>query len=229
MADLNVPLATPPATPPAPEFGAISDLLGKLNESVSGLDERLNGFEETLAAITTPPPPPPTKEPEWKPQTWDEFPLKAKEVARQTFAELEAEKQTKQEQTLEQQKELQTQIDKDFDEQLSKLEKEGTIPPVANVADPNDKGKQARKELFALGIKYGTADLVAMANLRNDYTTAGYSFDPKEGKLIRSNPRPFGADAPVGSSARNVASGNKPTYKEIHGLSMDEMIRRFNT
>ena len=218
-----------PATPPPvaqEDISKISDTLSQLNDALAGITGRLDEFEDKLTVATTPVEPE-TPAPEWKPKTWDEFPLKAREVALKAWDEKETEKQEQEKTRQQQLSGLQEQIDKDFDTQLTQLEKEGVIPAVKDVKDPNDAGKQARKELFALGIKYNSPDLVSMASLRTDYVSAGYTFDPKEGKLIKSNPRPFGADAPVGSSARSSTGANKPTYKEIHGLSMDEIVRRY--
>lgn len=229
---MSEPVNVPPVTPPATsETTAITELLGKLNESVQNLDDRLNGIEEQVQAVANPPlPPAPIEpEPEWKPKTWDEFPKLAEEVAKKTFQQIEDEKIKRDNDLVAQQKVLQEQIDADFDEQLTKLEKEGAIPPVGKMDDPNDAGKLARKELFAIGIKYGTPDLVAIAAMRNDQMAAGYTFNIEEKKWIKSNPSPFGAGAPVGSSSKTASVVGKPTYAEIHGLSMDEMVRRANT
>jgi hypothetical protein len=230
------PQNTPPEGTPDPnkDLSSIMEGITKLSDTVSDITNRLDTFDETLEGFKTAQPPagdtgeaqPPA--PKWKPKTWDEFPEKAKEVARQTFEEIEKEKIEKQEAIKKQKDELQSQIDSDFDNQLQKLEEDGAIPKVVNVKDPNDPGKQVRKELFALGIKYNSPDLVAMSELRNEWVGRGYSFDIKEGKWLRSNPEPFGASAPVGSSSSSAPSGTKPTYKEIHNLSMDEMVRRYN-
>jgi len=230
------PTGSPAAPTPSEDktFVAISDTLSKLGDSISGITERLDEFEETIGGLTPPPPPETqTTEPKWKPKVWDEFPEMAKTVAQQTYEEMratetqaaaeEVESNTKKE------KELLTQIDKDFDGQLESLEKDGMIPSVKDINDPNDEGRMARKELFAMGIKANSPDLVAMANYRNELIDLGLSFDIPSGKFIKSNPAPFGASAPVGSSARSTTTANKPTYKEIHNLSMDEIVRRYNS
>ena len=222
-----------PAAPTTPDFSEISKSIQGLTDLVGGINERLGGFEEQIAGLT--PEPDPQPEPEWKPKTWDEFPLKAKEVALQAWEEKEAERRKQEEEEKKQLDGLRTQMDQDFNTQLEKLEKEGVIPAVKDPKDAKDPGKIARKEIFGLGIKNSTSDLAAMAELRNDLLGAGFSIDmtdEKEGKvsvkLVKSNPRPFGADAPVGSSARSSSNANKASYKEIHGLSMDEMVRRYN-
>lgn len=242
---MNEPSNVPPTnTPPADDKALTSILegLSKLSDSVVGITERLDTFDETIEGIksaqTTPQPPAPvTPEPKWKPKTWDEFPAKAEEIAKdvveKTLEEKEAAKIKAQEDATAQAQALKDQIDQDFDNQFEVLQKNGAIPEVKDVKDPNDEGKVVRKELFALGIKYNSPDLVAMAQLRDEWVKNGYTLDlnvehPDQSKWIRSNPSPFGQHAPVGSSSKSAPSKSGPTYKEIHNLSMDEMIRRYN-
>lgn len=237
-----------PINPPAADDKALTSILeglGKLSDTVTNITERLDSFDETLEGIKTasvePTPPAPAPgtpaEPKWKPKSWDEFPAKAEEVAKtvveQTLKDKEDAKIKADEDAKAQAEALKTQIDQDFDNQFEVLQKNGAIPEVKDVKDPNDPGKQVRKELFALGIKYNSPDLVAMAQLRDEWVKNGYTLDlntekPNESKWIKSNPSPFGASAPVGSSAKSAPNKSGPTYKEIHGLSMDEMIRRYN-
>ena len=70
-----------PAAPTTPDFSEISKSIQGLTDLVGGINERLGGFEEQIAGLT--PEPDPQPEPEWKPKTWDEFPLKAKQDALQ--------------------------------------------------------------------------------------------------------------------------------------------------
>ncbi len=240
------PSATPPAEDPNKGLASILEGLGKLSDTVSTITERLDTFDETLegikqgagqpAAPATPAPGAPAA-PTWKPKTWDEFPQKAEEIAGavvdKKLKEREDAAVRETEEAKKQAEQLRSQIDEDFDRQFEALEKGGAIPSVADVKDPNDPGKVVRKELFALGIKYNSPDLVAMAQLRDEWVKNGYTLDlniqdPSKSKWIKSNPSPFGAGAPVASSSRSAASKTGPTYKEIHSLSMDEMIRRYN-
>lgn len=225
-------------TPPTNDLSSVLEGLTKLSESVTSITDRLDDFDTQIqeigkASATPEPPAPPETEPKWKPKTWDEFPEKAKEVAQQTYEEIEQKKLKDEEDAKKQAETLRTQIDEDFDKQFKDLVAEGTIPDVKDVKDPNDAGKLARKELFALGIKYNSPDLTAMANLRNEWIDKGYTLDlnikePNNSKWIKTNPSPYGKEAPVGSSSSAGNSKTGPTYKEIHGLSMDEMIRRYN-
>ena len=235
------PTNTPPANDPNKDLSSIMEGLGKLSDMVTGITSRLDEVDETVEALKNNPPAPATPEPPkpegWKPKTWDEFPAKAEEVAETVVERKLKEKEEAaikdQEDRVKQAEALKTQIDEDFDRQFEALEKGGAIPEVKDVKDPNDPGKTVRKELFALGIKYNSPDLVAMAQLRDEWTSNGYTLDldikdPGKSKWIKSNPSPFGANVPVGSSSRSAPSKTGPTYKEIHGLSMDEMIRRYN-
>ena len=238
------PIQSPAAPEPNKDLASILEGLTKLSDSVSTITERLDDFDTQIQEIgkasAEPPAPvaPVAPEPKWKPKTWDEFPAKAEEiaktVAKQTYAEIEAERLKAIEDKNKQVEDLHSQIDQDFDKQMELLEQHKAIPVVKDVNDPNDEGKKVRKELFALGIKYNSPDLVAMSQLRDEWVSNGYTFDmdvknPNNSKWIKSNPRPFGAGAPVGSSSSSAPSGNKPSYKDIHGLSMDEMIRRYNS
>ena len=244
------PIQSPaPAAPDDKALTSILEGLGKLSDTVTTITERLDGFDETLEGIKTgagapggEPAAPGTGEPapaapKWKPKTWDEIPAKTEEIATATVSKVLDEREKAKIQEVEDAKKqaetLKTQIDADFDAQFEALQTGGAIPEVKDVKDPNDEGKRVRKELFALGIKYNSPDLVAMAQLREEWVGNGYTLDldvehPDKSKWIKSNPSPFGATAPVGSSARSAPSKTGPTYKEIHNLSMDEMIRRYN-
>lgn len=240
---LNVPPTNPPADDPNKGLASILEGLTKLSDSVASITERLDSVDETVAGlkpaepVTPEPAPGAPVEPKWKPKSWDEFPTKAEEIAdavverklkEKDEAAIKANEDKEKEALL-----LKAQIDTDFDNQFEVLEKNKVIPPVKDVNSADDEGKRVRKELFALGIKYNSPDLVAMAQLREEWVGNGYTLDlniekPEQSKWIKSNPRPFGAGAPVGSSSAAGKSGTQPTYKEIHGLSMDEMIRRYN-
>ncbi|HJZ04275.1 MAG TPA: hypothetical protein VJ327_00235 [Patescibacteria group bacterium] len=211
------------------ELQAIQDSISKLGETVNTVMGRFDEFENKFSEISTPPDTtPPSNEPKWKPSTWDEFPEMAREVAKEVLTEAEQLRLQQQEDAKKQEQDVLSQIDKDFDSQLQKLESDGLIPPVKNANDPQDLGRLVRKELFALGVKYNSPDLTSMANLRNEFVSNGFSFDYKTGKILR-NPSPLGATAPVGSPSGVTGGNDKPSYKEIHALSMDEMIRRFNS
>ena len=222
------PQSTPVPDDKGKELQAIQDSIAKLGESVESVIGRVDNFETTLQGIASPPVvEEPAPQPKWQPKTWDEFPQMAEQVARQIVEETEAQKLAHAEEIKKQEQDVVTQIDKDFDATLQKLEDDGLIPSIKDAKNPDDPGKVVRKELFALGVKYNSPDLASMASLRNELVTNGFSFDYKSGKILR-NPSPLGAGAPVGSPSGNSGGGNKPSYKEIHALSMDEMIRRYN-
>jgi hypothetical protein len=224
-------------TPPAgEEQKALSETLTKLTEAVTGFDERIAGIESQIQTIVeppAPPAPPPPPEGAWVPKKWEEFITKAEEVAESVYQKKEEER-LKIEQNRETESEtIRTQIDDDFEKQIGTAVSQNLIPAVKDAANKEDAGVIARKELFALGIKYNTPDLMAMANLRRDQISAGYSVlmdkeHPENTKFIKSNPEPFGKYAPVGSSSTSNIGPGKPAYKDIHNLSMSEIVRRFN-
>lgn len=231
MPEPIAPAATPPA--PDPALTAISETLSKLSGAIDGLGERLNGFEEQMTALTPPADPnPPVDQPKWKPKDWDEFPVLAEQVATQVIEKREAERIKQESDQVEQANKIKDQIDADFANQLTQLEKSGVIPA-------GDAAKGVRNELFAIGIKYGSSDLIKMSEMRTDYSKAGYKFnivkpengvgiDPEKSGWIKSNPTPYGQFAPVASSSHVSTNKAQPSYKEIHNLSMDQMARRFS-
>jgi hypothetical protein len=100
------------------------------------------------------------------------------------------------------------QWNKQWDNQLLDLEKQGKIPKVENPDDDKDKGVVARQELYQLGVDYSSTDLAKMANLRDK---------------IKAVP-PRGSEAPVGSSSKTTAPSKNIDYvKDIKNKSMDEL------
>jgi len=207
-----------------------AELLQELKTSLDSITQRIDELQVQVkepVVIKEP-----EQEEEWKPKKWKDIVEKAREVSREEFASMtEAEKDNYREQ-LQQEETLKKQIDQEFDNTLKTLEREMKIPKVANTKDPNDPGRQARKEILGLGIRYNSIDLRAMNDLREALNTSGYHFDSVTNQLVKEsgsgNKVPFGQSAPVGSSAKSHSAGKGPDYKTIHNLSMDELVRRFN-
>lgn len=221
------PVVTPPATPPVPN--PIED---KMNEMFSKLEssfeEKFASINEKLDGANPPPPPPATQEDGWTPSTWDDIPKLVDEKATALFDKKLAEREAAEQAAVKAREDKDKAINEQFDKVLTELETAGKIPKVTNESDPADPGKQARKELYGIGVRFGTPDLKAAMDIKEALAQAGQAFDPTTQKIIKVNPAPMGANAPVGSSSNSGANNSGgPDYKTIHSLSMDQLARKF--
>jgi uncharacterized protein YdaT len=181
---------TPEEKPEAPDF---SEQFSKLSEELSSIKETLNTKTELPPGDTT-----------FEPKDWNDVFSKVEEVAAAKYQAIEAEKQAQTEAA----KADEERINAEFDRQLSQLEKEGKLPKVSDANDDNDPGVKARKEIFNLGVKYKSVDLIAMADLRDSLKK-----------------QPEGAKAPVGSSSQTTENTTAATYDPSKNL--DTLVSDF--
>jgi len=216
----------------APEASDKFDTLSQqLTETLNAINERVGGLEEKIDSSIPKEELPPQEEEPWKPKTWGDFVTKAEEVANQTLERRIAESREQDELAKAEEQAVLNDIDKEFDVALGELEKSNYIPRIVDANNPEDEGRKARKELFGLGVYYNSPDLHKMADVRSKLHEAGYVCQTdNEGKpnIIKKKPTPGGRMAPISSPSGGVSKGNTPTYKDIHNLSMDEIIRRYN-
>jgi hypothetical protein len=211
------------------DLSKVTESIASIGETLQAITERIGGLEEKLTPTEPEPEPQPTEG--WQPKTWDDIPKlveeKGKEIAEQTLAERDkANKEAEEARAAE----LKS-IDVEFDRQLEELEDKGIIPKIVNAEDPNDPGRQARKELFGRAASLKTIDLISVGNDLHQLHENGLGYEPGTNKIIRSKPNVAGMNSPVGSSSSRGYSGSKPSvsYKELHeARSMDELVERFN-
>ena len=170
----------------------------------------------------------PAEEEHFQPDTWDDVLNKQKEIAEETLEEKETKRVQESQERERQQRVARETIDKEFDKQIKEAEEAGNLTPIKDPKDENDPGRQARKELFGLAIKFGTTNLSGVAEELKIMHEQGLAFDPKANKTIRVKPSGFGRMAPVGSSS--TTTGTAPTvglsYDELHKSSLDALIER---
>lgn len=215
---------------PPKEEDKVGEIVNQLNESLTGINERIETLQEKIEEQTyVEPEPEPQPQPQWQPKTWDEFPEMAKKAAREVYEETTRQLQQEQEEYTKAEQEELKRIDKEFDQILSNLEQKNIIPRVTNPNDPNDPGRVARKEIFAMGVNMNSTNLEEVAKTRNILSKEGYSFNSESGEMEKTDkrPTPYGKTAPVGSSGGGNSGGSGISYKDIHNLSMDELVRRY--
>jgi len=200
----------------------------QLTETLNAINERVGGLEEKIDSSIPKEELPQQEEEPWKPKTWGDFITKAEEVANQTLERRITESQKQDELAKAEEQAVLSEIDKEFDVALGELEKSNFIPRIVDANNPDDEGRKARKELFGLGVYYNSPDLHKMADMRSKLHEAGYVFDVDTNSVIKKRPTPGGRMAPISSPSGGVSKGNTPAYKDIHNLSMDEIIRRYN-
>lgn len=214
-----------------PDLNSVLETLNNLKSTLETVNTRLDDFDARLNSFTTQPTQQTTQE-SWRPQTWDDIPKKAEEIAEevveQKLEEIRLQEEEQKKLELEQQKKM----DEFIDAQVAQLEQAGVLPKIQNMNDENDKGRVARRELFGLAARLGTIDLAKAAEVLNILHQAGYVYDPRakngQGDYIRSNTTPFGINSPVGSSSKSTGFfSSKPSYQEIHqARSLDELVRK---
>lgn len=186
------PTPEEPTTPEVPNF---EEQFSKLSEEIASIKETLNSKPEASL--------PPNDE-NFDPKDWNDVFSKVEELAEKKYQTIE---QQKEEQRAAAQAEA-DRINAEFDRQLDTLAKEGKLPKISDPNDDNDPGVKASKELFALGVKYKSTDLIAMADLRD--------------KLKKE---PSGATAPVGSSSQTTENSQTSTYDPTKNL--DQLVSEF--
>lgn len=222
---------TPPPTPtPEPNTN------DKLIETLQGIQAEMTALRsEWDDAQANPPAPvapaPATPEPQpdaWAPKSWNEFPEKAKEVAKEVVKEelesLTAAERAEQERIAAESKA----IDDEIETATEDLVKKGKLPPVVDPNDPNDQGKVLRRELYGLAAKMDTMNLEMVADTMNQLHKQGVHYDFKSSQWLRQGSN-ASQNAPVGSSnmGGGMASEGGGDYQVIHkARSLGELARR---
>lgn len=159
-------------------------------------------------------------QPTWVPKSWDEIPAmvqsEASRIAKETIDARDKAEETARNRQSNEERELEKQID----DQLIKLERDGYLPPVSNPNDYNDPGVATRRELLGAASFMGTPELDKVAGTLAElhkrdivFNSQTKSYDNAAGSLT---PLP-GKYAPVGnSSIRSPQTGGGPSYKDIH-------------
>lgn len=205
--------AAPVETPAPPQFDP--EVVARV------MDEKLAAVkDEIVNAVRPPEPEPTTEDTSWKPEKWDDFTDHAKDV----YKQMREQERSEEERIKTEAKAEEDRINSAFDGMVTELEKDGFLPAVEDATNADDPGRKARAELYGYAAKLGTLDLKAAGTQLAELHESGFSYDPRVGKLIRSNPKPAGADSPVGSSSRTTAPSRKRV--DIHSMDWDELTRR---
>lgn len=186
------PVPGQPLPAPAPTQ---DDWKTKFEETAETVNTLTQTVEELTAKIATPAPATvtPPAEDAWKPSSWDDVVNKTAKTV------LEGIQTTTQEQQTEAQKaqENQRKVDQYVETELGKIEASGYLPPITNVADDNDPGKIARRELIGLAIAANSDNLGLLAQQLYAAHQGGYSFDYQKGQWVPSNQVGKPATAPT--------------------------------
>jgi len=222
------PSTAPVITPPAPDLSGINATIDKLNTTLNEITERIDSVEEQVTAATKPAEPPKTDEDEWKPNKWSDIPKKSEEIAEDVVERKLQEKEQAEVDAKQAEADKQKAINDEFDKQLGELETSGKIPKVVDANNEDDPGRAARRELFGLGVHYESTNLTKLAELRETLSKQGYKYDTKAGKLIRTNSAPtYSQNAPIAGVNKSGSSETKPSYKDIHLKSADQLRREY--
>jgi len=207
------------------EMETLKQSVSAIGENLAFLTDKLTEIEEKLtqpSATETP-----AEEEEWVPKTWSEVDRRIEEKARLEAEAKLAEKEREIMATREEEAKIRETIDKEFDKQLAEMEKAGIIPPIQNMDNPDDPGKACRREVFGYAAVLGTTNLKKVGEALQREHERGYVFDVRSGRFLRSRTSGFGQTVPVSSSSGRSGSGKRTIpYKELHNLSMDELVRR---
>lgn len=225
----------PPADPaktPEPTMAEI--VAAEMSKLIDPINQRFDDFgrqiEEIKGAAPTQEPAKAEPKQNWQPKTWDDFPALVEQMGREAAEKVLAERDAAVKASTDQAAATQKEIDDNLDSQIGDLEKSGKLPKIADAQDPNDPGKEARRELFGFAYHLGTPDLVKAQGVLDNLHAAGNKFDHRAGQIIqgaKSNP---GRTAPVGSSSAAAGNANpqNPSYKDIAGMrSLDDIVSRF--
>lgn len=199
-----------------------------LGENLQILNDKLSGIEEKIVTSSSSQE---EKEEEesWVPKSWGEV----KETIEQTAEEkAEAKLKAREEefkQTREVEEKYRKEINDDFDKQIASMEKEGLIPAIKEVDNPDDLGRAVRREIFAYAHKLNTTNLKEVGEHLKREHEAGFVYDYRTKKFIKTKTSGYGQQVPVGSSSSQGIGLRAPIdYKTLHNTSMDELIRRSN-
>jgi hypothetical protein len=161
------------------------------------------------------------------PESWKSLRQEIRTEAEQKAEEKLLAKEQEQENRRKAETEAEKEWDTKFEQEAQEAIKQGFIPEVKNADDKNDPGNVARRDLFGYAHYMEQTDLLKVADTVKMYNDQGKHFDFDSGKWIQSEYRAYGKTVPVGSSSSRVTSPNQGiTYKELHGTSMDMLLRK---
>lgn len=201
--------------------------LDKILSSVDNVNKRMDKLEGQGSTEEQPPadePPTPEDKKEWQPNTWGQA---EKDVRKFTNEELDKRDQIKQDE-VKKEGERKLKVNQMLDDQEKQLEEKGMLPKMEDPNNQDDPGRIARKELYGVAAKVGSSNLLSTGEMLKDMHDSGKRFDVRSGKFVKSKPASHGKDVPVGSSSstNSPQETGKPSYKDIHNLSMDQLIKR---
>lgn len=207
------------------------DPLDSITESINALGEEIRSIKEQVDERLTPTAPVKDETPEeddpnsekYRPKNWKSLREETEETVEQVIERREKEKTT----AAEQEKADLDAINKGFTDQEETLTKDGLMPAMKNPDDESDPGRAFRREMYGWASKLETLNIEKVGRDLAKLHETGVHYDVKTGQLVRTTVNPVGQSVPVGSSsARTIDNSVKPSYKDIHRMTMDEIVRR---
>jgi hypothetical protein len=155
------------------------------------------------------------------PTNWDEFYEGIDKIADKRAEDRFKAWQTEQQQQ-QQQIEQQTQIvNQQFNTVETQLTSMGLLPQIADPNNPNDPGRQAKKELYAYAVSLGgnsPESLGPAAATLKALHDQGYYFDTGQNKLVQRNSQTPNAYAPIAGASMSMGGPTNqqgPTTREM--------------
>lgn len=210
------PENTPAVPAENPEINALMNAMKEIGESLTSLNERVDGFEEKFTPKEEEPPVDPNNDPrKAAPADWgalrDEIEKTAESKAEERLR-LKEEAETKAE---EQRKTQMEELNQTFDQMADEAQKQGFLPEIIDENNPDDPGKEARRELFGYAAKLGSTNLVDVAENLAALHETGRRYDQRAQRIIQAEYRPAGVNVPVSSSANRSASTKPRISAEV--------------
>ena len=213
---------------PQVDLTPIQEQITSLIEQIAEVTGKIDDLGTTVTSLKETAPISETGK--WVPKTWDEIPALIEERATTKATEIfnaKVEEATNaRNEAIKAEQVQKQQIDQEFEKTIVILEKQGKIPAVKEPNNENDEGRAARRELFGLGIKYDSPNLMAMADLREQIHKQGLAYDPNTSDFVKINSTAYGKTVPVGS-VRTTAPAGGIDQKTLRRLSMDQIVERY--
>ncbi len=219
-----------PEAPEAPQVD-LTPIQEQIASVVEQIAEITGKIDELGTAVTSIKEATPVGEgTKWIPKSWDEIPAlieeRATTKATEIFNAKVEEANNARNEAIKAEQVQKQQIDQEFEKTLVVLEKQGKIPAVKDPNNENDEGRTARRELFGLGIKYDSPNLIAMADLREQIHNQGLAYDPNANNFVKITSSAPGKTAPVGS-VRTTAPSGGIDQKTLRRLTLDQLVEKY--